>query len=47
MAHLSGDETLIEAYNNGEDMHKVAASIVYGIPKEKVTDIERSACVRL
>ncbi len=42
MAHLSEDETLITAFKNGEDLHKVAASIVYGIPKEAVTDTQRS-----
>ncbi len=42
LAHLSQDESLIEAFNNGEDIHKTTASRVLGIPKEKVTSADRS-----
>lgn len=42
MAHLCGDETLINAFKRGDDLHKVAASIVYGVPVEDVTSLQRS-----
>ncbi len=42
LAHLSGDEALIEAFNNGEDIHKTTASRVLGIPKDEVTPADRS-----
>ncbi|WP_314806293.1 DNA polymerase I, partial [Actinomyces bouchesdurhonensis] len=32
MAHLSGDEALIEAFNSGEDLHRTMASMVFGTP---------------
>ena len=42
LAALSGDESLIEAFNNGEDIHKTTASRVLGIPPEEITPIDRS-----
>ena len=36
MAHLSGDEGLIEAFASGEDLHSFVASRAYGIPIEDV-----------
>ena len=42
LAHISGDENMIEAFNNGEDIHKQAASRVFGIPMDKVTKEQRS-----
>ncbi|MBQ6641258.1 MAG: DNA polymerase I, partial [Saccharopolyspora sp.] len=32
MAHLSGDEGLIEAFRTGEDLHSVVASQAFGVP---------------
>ena len=43
LAHLSGDEHMIEAFKNGEDIHKQAASKVFGIPVEEVTKEQRSS----
>ena len=43
LAHLSGDEHMIEAFKNGEDIHKQAASKVFGIPQDKVTKEQRSS----
>ena len=43
LAHLSGDEHMIEAFKNGEDIHKQAASKVFGIPQEEVTKEQRSS----
>lgn len=42
LAHLSGDEALIEAFNNNEDIHKMTAARVMGIPLEEVKPIDRS-----
>ncbi len=42
LAHLSQDESLIDAFNNGEDIHKMTASRVLGIPADKVTVGDRS-----
>jgi DNA polymerase-1 len=36
MAHLSGDEGLIEAFTSGEDLHSFVASRAFGIPIEQV-----------
>lgn len=37
LAHVSGDETLINAFKNGEDIHTVTASQVFGVPMDMVT----------
>lgn len=37
MAHLSGDEGLIEAFNSGEDLHSFVASKAFDIPISEVT----------
>jgi len=37
MAHLSGDEGLIEAFNSGEDLHTSVASRVFGVKPRDVT----------
>ncbi|MGP4018822.1 DNA polymerase I [Saccharopolyspora sp. 5N708] len=36
MAHLSGDEGLIEAFRSGEDLHNYVASRAFGVPIEDV-----------
>ena len=43
LAHLSNDKHMIEAFKNGEDIHKQAASKVFGIPQEEVTKEQRSS----
>lgn len=43
LAHLSGDEHLILAFNQGEDIHKSTAAKVFDVPLEQVTPEERSA----
>lgn len=44
MAAFSGDESLINAFNNNEDIHALTASKVFDIPLELVTsDIRRQA----
>ncbi|MBQ6900474.1 MAG: DNA polymerase I [Firmicutes bacterium] len=42
LAHLSQDQSLIDAFNNGEDIHKMTASRVLGIPADQVTVGDRS-----
>lgn len=42
LAHLSGDEALINSFNNGEDIHRATASRVLGIPEGEITIEERS-----
>ena len=37
MAHLSKDENLIKAFQNGEDVHRATAANVFGVPPEAVT----------
>lgn len=41
MAHLSGDESLIEAFRMGEDIHSATAARLYGKRAEEVTSGER------
>lgn len=41
LAHMSGDETLIEAYAMSEDIHKITASKVFHTPLDEVTDLQR------
>ena len=43
LAHLSQDENLINAFNEGQDIHKITASKVFKKPLEEVTSFERSA----
>ncbi len=42
LAHLSGDESLIEAFTRGLDVHRYTAALVQGIPIEDVSGEERS-----
>ena len=42
LAHISEDENMMNAFKNGEDIHKQAASKVLGIPLEEVTKQQRS-----
>lgn len=41
MAHLSGDAHLIEAFNNGEDIHAATAARIFKKPLEEVSRDER------
>ena len=41
LAHLSGDENLIEAYKSDADIHKITASKVFHIPLDEVTKEQR------
>ncbi len=41
LAHMSGDEQLIEAYRTEQDIHRITASQVFHTPFEEVTDLQR------
>lgn len=41
LAHMSGDEHLIQAYKEARDIHRMTASQVFGIPLDEVTDLQR------
>ena len=43
LAHISGDEGLIAAFNSGEDIHTSTAAEVFGVDKASVTREQRSA----
>jgi len=42
MAHLSGDEGLITAFNEGEDLHRFVGSSVFGVEPADVTPLMRT-----
>lgn len=42
LAHLSGDEGLIDGFKNGADIHRATASRVFNIPYDEVTSLDRS-----
>lgn len=42
LAHISGDETMIKAFRDGEDIHAVTASQVFDVPLAEVTSLQRS-----
>ncbi|MGM7778328.1 DNA polymerase I [Arthrobacter sp. KNU-44] len=42
MAHLSGDEGLIQAYKEGEDLHRYVGSHIFNVAPEEVTSAMRS-----
>ncbi len=41
LAHISSDETLIKAFNDGADIHRKVASDIYGIDEENITKAQR------
>jgi DNA polymerase-1 len=43
LAHIAGDETMIENFRSGVDIHTVTASQVFGVPVELVTKQMRSS----
>jgi len=42
LAHLSGDDTLINAFKEGKDIHKRTASEIFAVSENEVTDDMRS-----
>jgi len=41
LAHISQDQTLLEAFRTDQDIHTATAATIYGIPPEKVTKNQR------
>ena len=41
LAHMSGDEKLIQAYREAEDIHRLTASQVFHVPLDEVTSLQR------
>lgn len=41
LAHMSGDEKLIQAYREAQDIHRLTASQVFHVPFEEVTELQR------
>lgn len=42
LAHMSKDKSLIDSFNNGEDIHRATAARVLGIPENEITSEQRS-----
>ena len=42
LAHMSDDPVLIQAFNEGQDIHSLTASRVLGIPEDEITPLQRS-----
>jgi len=42
MAHLSGDDLLIEAFRSGRDFHSITAARVFGVDADQVTTEQRA-----
>jgi DNA polymerase I len=43
LAHISGDESLIETFRRGDDIHRATASKMFNIPPEELTAEQRRA----
>lgn len=43
LAHMSGDDRLIEAYKGDQDIHRITASLVFHTPLDQVTSEQRRA----
>src|SRR5690606_6796155 len=41
IAHMSGDAAMLEAFNNGQDIHRATAARVFEVPYDEVTDDQR------
>lgn len=41
LAHMSGDERLIEAYRENADVHRTTAALVFHVPYDEVTELQR------
>lgn len=41
LAHMSGEPFLVEAFRNGDDIHRATAALVYGVELDEVTSDQR------
>jgi DNA polymerase I len=42
LAHITGDPNLIKTFENDEDVHRRTASLIFGVPMDKVTSTQRN-----
>jgi DNA polymerase-1 len=47
LAHLSKDENLISAFRQGKDVHRITASLIYGLDEENITEPMRELAKRV
>src|SRR5688572_11857188 len=47
MAHITRDPTLVQAFNEGLDIHAATAAAVYGVPVESITKQQRNFAKRV
>jgi len=47
LAHLSGDQRLIEAFRDQKDIHKITASLIYDVGEKEVDDQMREVAKRI
>ena len=47
LAHISKEQTLLEAFEQGQDIHAATAAIVNNVPIEKVTKEQRNFAKRV
>ncbi|MBU2541526.1 MAG: DNA polymerase I [Candidatus Omnitrophica bacterium] len=47
LAHLSGEENLIEAFKNNEDVHNHTASLIFGVDKKDLDESMRNIAKRV
>ncbi|MBD0354285.1 MAG: hypothetical protein ICV58_03805, partial [Rubrobacteraceae bacterium] len=47
LAEVSDDPSFVEAFQKGEDLHRVTAASMYGVAKDEVTKDQRSAAKRI
>ena len=47
LAHISGDKSLIAAFKENKDIHKITASLIYGIKEKDVDDPMREVAKRI
>ncbi|MBI5144769.1 MAG: DNA polymerase I, partial [Candidatus Omnitrophica bacterium] len=47
LAHLSGDENLITAFKKDKDVHKISASLIYGLQDKDIDDAMREVAKRV
>src|SRR5829696_2287803 len=47
LAEVSGDPAFVQAFREGEDLHRLTAASMYGVERNKVTKEQRSAAKRI
>lgn len=47
LAEMTGDETLLDAFETGADLHKMTASMMFGVPLESVSKQQRQSAKAL